>query len=158
MAQFGRYILSVTAAAMVLGILNSLLEKKGSAASLFRLIGGLFLTFTIIQPMAGFEIADIAAFAEDFYAAGEAAAASGEWIASEERAAIIKEEIQAYILDKAEACGAALTVEVSLDDDSLPAAVRLAGNISPYAKTQLQNTIEADLGISKENQLWTGQP
>lgn len=158
MAELGRYILSVTAAALILGILSSMLDQKGSTAALLRLVGGLFLTFTIIQPVAGFDMADIAAFAEDFYAEGEAAAASGEWIASQERSAIIKEGVTAYILDKAEAYGTCLTVEVSLDEAEIPVELRISGHVSPYAKAKLESTIETDLGISKENQLWTGQP
>jgi hypothetical protein len=47
---------------------------------------------------------------------------------------------------------------VTLSDElpPVPVEVRLSGDISPYIKTRLQSILEDDLGISKENQIWTG--
>ena len=48
MEKLGTYILSVTAAALLLSILQSIAGKNGTHAALLKLIGGLFLTFTTI--------------------------------------------------------------------------------------------------------------
>lgn len=158
MEQLSRYILSVIAAAMITAILTGILDKKGSAGTLVRLIGGLFLAFCIVQPLANFDWSALTAFAEGFSADGEAAAAQGEILADEEYRSIIKSRVEAYILDKAETYQAELTVEVTLSDQDVPvpAAARLQGSISPYAKSQLQQMMEEELGISKEDQLWIG--
>ena len=158
MSKLGAYMLSVIAGAMVLGILNSMLDRKGSAGTLLRLMGGLFLTFTVIQPIAGFDFSAVTAFWEDFSLAGETAAALGQSLAEEELAAVIKERAETYILDKAKAYEAELTVEVMLSDDTtpVPTGVTLRGSISPYAKAQLQKILEDDLGIAKEDQQWIG--
>ena len=37
----------------------------------------------------------------------------------------------------------------------IPIKVRLSGKASPYAKGQLQQIITEELGIEKENQIWT---
>lgn len=158
MEALGKYILSVTAAAMIVGIVSGCVDSKSGAGAMLRLIGGLFLTFTIIQPIARLDFTALTAFAEDFSIDGEAASAQGEIIAGDTLRGIIKSEMEAYILDKAGLYQTELTVEVtlSLDDVPTPESVRLSGAVSPYAKTKLQQMIEEDLGIPKENQLWIG--
>lgn len=52
MEVLGKYILSVTSAAIVYSMLQSLLVKNSSSAILLRTIGGLFLTFTVLAPIA----------------------------------------------------------------------------------------------------------
>jgi hypothetical protein len=60
-------------------------------------------------------------------------------------------------LDKAQALNTALEVEVTLSDDEIPipVKVRLSGKVSPYAKGRLQQIISEELGIERENQIWT---
>ena len=86
----------------------------------------------------------------------EDAAAMGENLARDSMADIIKEETEAYILDKAADLHANLHVEVIVGEDNLPTAVTLSGEASPYARRQIQAIIANDLGISKENQKWIG--
>lgn len=158
MAAASRYLLSVVAAAILVGVLTGIMDKKGSSGTLIRLIGALFMTFTIIQPFTNFDWSYLTAFAEEFSADGEAAAAQGEILADEEYRSIIKSQVEAYILDKAESYQAELSVEVTLstDDPPVPATVRLQGAVSPYAKNALQKMMEEELGIREEDQLWIG--
>ena len=86
----------------------------------------------------------------------EDAAAMGENLARDSMADIIKEETEAYILDKAADLHAHLRVEVAVGEDNLPAAVTISGEAAPYARRQIQAMIANDLGISKENQKWIG--
>ena len=90
------------------------------------------------------------------HADAEDAAAMGENLARDSMADIIKEETEAYILDKAADLHANLRVEVAVGEDNLPAAVTISGEASPYARRQIQAMIANDLGISKENQKWIG--
>ena len=71
---------------------------------------------------------------------------------------IIKTETEAYILDKAAQFDLQLDVQVALTDDVMPVpeSVQLTGSVSPYVKSRLQILISNDLGIPKEQQLWTG--
>ena len=54
--------------------------------------------------------------------------------------------------------GAAVTVEVTLsqDDPPVPEYVEIFGEISPYIKLRLEELIQEELNIAKENQRWTG--
>ena len=79
-------------------------------------------------------------------------------MAAREINAIIIEQLQAYILDKAADLGAELEVEILMPDDGSgqPQGVVLRGAVSPYAKTRLQQIIAEDLDIAKEKQQWIG--
>ena len=60
-----------------------------------------------------------------------------ENLARDSMADIIKEETEAYILDKAADLHANLRVEVAVGEDNLPAAVTISGEASPYARRQI---------------------
>ena len=80
----------------------------------------------------------------------------GEDMAVSATASIIKEQVTAYILDKASSLGLNLEVEVTMTGSSppVPSAVALKGTASPYAKQRLQQIITDELGIPEENQSW----
>ena len=107
---------------------------------LLKLMGGLFLTFTMISPVVNLDFSNIWDFLEECTLKGENAAAWGEAMAEEEYRTIIRERTEAYILDKADALGVTLSVEVTLSDDDVlvPEEAALRGKVSPYAKQQLQ--------------------
>jgi membrane associated rhomboid family serine protease len=52
------YLLSVTAGAMLCGILGSLIGEKGNMAGLYWLISGLFLCFLVIAPLADISVSE----------------------------------------------------------------------------------------------------
>ena len=158
MEAIGRYILSVTVASILLAIAQTLAGKKGSSAALVRLIGGLFLAFTVIRPLADVDLDAAFDTPWDFVQQGSDIAAQGEQITREKLQSIIKQRCEAYILDRANALHAQLEVEVTLrqDDIPVPTAVQLRGSVSPYAKMSLQAWLTDDMGIPKENQKWIG--
>lgn len=152
------YLLRIIASAMAISILTGISGKKGSNAVLIRLIGGLFLTLTIIQPLLGFDWRELALFTDNLSTEGKSAAARGELLADEQYRSIIKSEAEAYILDKAQDYNAEIEVEVTLCEENppVPFSVRVCGLVSPYSKIRLQQLIEDDLGIRKEYQRWIG--
>lgn len=160
MEAIGQYIVSVAAAAILCGILKAILPGKGAASAVLGLICGLFLAFTTIRPLAQVELGDLPVLSNAYWEDAGEVSAEGEKIATAAMEDIIKTQTEAYILDKARSFGAELTVELTLSGGSIPtpSAVRLEGNISPYAKTCLERVLEDELGISKEDQLWIGQP
>ena len=158
MESLGRYILSVTAAAVLLGILRTLLDNKSSSGALLQLIGGLFLTFTVISPVTSIDPDAFLDVSWEFAEQGSTLAAQGQAIARDELQSIIKAQCEAYILDKAQTYQAALEVAVTLNQEKIPApaAVRLQGRVSPYAKQALQQWLYEEMGIPREDQLWVG--
>lgn len=158
MQQLGSYILSVTAAAIIAAVITVIFDSKGASGTLVRMIAGLFLTYSVVQPLLRLDLRELIALAQSVPAMSEAAAADGRYLADNALRAIIKSRAEAYILDKAAAFGAELTAEITLTDNAppVPAAVRLTGNVSPYARARMETIIRDELGISEENQLWIG--
>ena len=142
----------------MLGIVQTIAGKKGTHAALLRLIGGLFLTFTVIAPIADVELEEILDVPWDFAVQGNAIAEEGQQYAQDQLHGIIKDRCEAYILDKALTLQAQLQVEVMLSQDEIPvpASVRLQGSISPYARNALQQWLQDDIGVPKERQIWIG--
>ncbi len=151
------YLLRLTAAALVCGILTALCGKKGAVGGVIRLLTGVYLTLNILAPWVQLRLDSLSELAFDWADSAQTVSQSGENTAREEMAACISENIQAYILDKARTLEAELTVEVQLSEDAIPVpcGVRIRGNISPYAKKVLSNMMETELGIPPEEQLWT---
>ena len=156
MEHIREYLLSVTAAALLCGIIQSLIGGKGSTASILRLVCGIFLSFTVIHPIADIQINEIAVFPSHIMTDAQYAVEEGEDYAKRAMARHIKEEAEAYILDKAQAMGAELSVDVGVSEDEIPVPfqVTITGQISPYTKGQLMKILEKDLGIPEENQQW----
>lgn len=150
-----QYAISVVAAAMICGVLSSLLQNS-AAKELVKLLCGLFLTVTVISPLVDIDFDALMEFSFPYTQEAEYVAARGENMARETIADIIKTETEAYILDKAAELNTELTVEVTVSDDRIPVSAVLSGDISPYARQQLENILQRDLGIAKENQVWTG--
>lgn len=156
MEQIRQYLLSVIGAAILCGIVNSLIGKKSAHAAIIKLISGLCMTFTVISPLLKVQMNDYSDYFNSFADDAEKVVASGEEIAAKELRAIIKGRTEAYILDKAASLGLDVEVEVTLSNDipPLPCAVTISGSASPYSKNALAQYIANDLGIPKEDQIW----
>lgn len=148
------YFLSVICGAILCAIVTALLEKKGTSGVVLKLICGIFLTFTVIRPISTVELQDFTFFTSEISEEAAYASNIGQQHTQETIAAIIKQETEAYILDKAKALGASITAEVTLDDDLLPEMVLLAGHLTSYERHQLSQMMETELGIAKEDQIW----
>lgn len=157
METIGRFVLSISAAAILVSIVQSFF-KSGGHAQLLRLVCGLFLTFTLINPITETDFRDFIDTHLDFTSQGKTSASYGQNLARQQLHGIIKQQCEAYILDKADACGVQLNVEVTLSQDQIPIpkVVRIQGTVPPFTKQSLQHWIQENLGISKEQQLWIG--
>lgn len=153
-----QYLISITAAAIICGVVKSLFGDKGTASTVVKVITGLFLTMTVIAPLASISLDGWANYAGTLRLDGEEAAAAGEKIAEEATAELIKSETEAYILDKAASVNVEVTVKVELsgEDPPVPERITIRGSVSPYARGQLENAISEDLGVAKENLIWIG--
>ncbi len=156
MGSLQQYLLSVTGAALICGVVLRLLPKKGTAATMGKMLAGMFLAFTVIRPWGNIQLNRLEDFTGDLQVEAAQAVQAGKYETFSSLQSIIKDRCEAYILDKANALGLQLTVEVTLSTDEIPVpvAVRLQGNAGPYAKARLADRIQEDLGIDKEHQVW----
>ena len=88
-------------------------------------------------------------------AVGEIVPAAGN---REIAAALIKEQCEAYILDKAAARGITLEAEIRLSGEGqypYPTGVTLYGQVSQSDREAISAIIAGDLGIPRESQEWS---
>ena len=156
MEQIRTYLLGIIAAAVVCGIVTQLMSNKGTIAAVIKLLTGVFMLFVVIQPLTRVSLSSVSGIVSEFSADAQLAAEAGTAMSEDALRESIKKQVEAYILDKAVALNAELTVEVTLSDEDVPVpvAVCLSGKISPYAKTILVEFINEKLDIDKENQTW----
>ena len=157
MGTVGAYLLSVSAAALLCGLVRYFPGKKGTSAAVGNMVAGVFLLVTIISPLTNIHEFTLENILDSWQEEAADAAQLGINEAKKAQNTIIKQQLEAYILDKATEYHADLQVEITLSKtgNAVPVAVSLQGAIAPYAKQQLQEMLENDLGISKENQQWT---
>lgn len=156
MGALREYLMQVTAAAVICGIVTAITGKKGSGASIIRLMTVLFMAMTIIGPIASLKLDQFTDYFADIQAESDAFVAAGSESSREKIGQVIKEKAEAYILDKAVPFGANIAVALTLSDGELPVpvSVRICGAVSPYAKSRLSQIIWQDLGIPMEEQKW----
>lgn len=156
MAWIRQYILSITAAAIICGILVSLFGKKGTIGTICSMLCGIFLAIVVIRPITTIELDSFSSWMSGLEAGSADAAAEGESLAWESLSQIIKEETEAYILDKAASLGLSVEVSVRLDGEELPVpeSVTIQGTASAYQRLRLTQALEEELNIAKEDQLW----
>ena len=156
MDQMRQYLLSVIVAALICAIIRSLLHKKGASSAIINLIASVFMVLTLIGPWTNIDLQDVGHPFRDFATEADVIAEQGVHAAQEETAAIIKEQTQTYIEDKAKAMGADVQVEVSLGSDgiAMPESVMITGTTSPYVKAKLSKCIAEDIGIPEAAQKW----
>lgn len=155
MQILGKYVAALTAAALISGILLSMFPK-GRMRGLIQLVCGIFLTVTALSPVLDVSLPDLSEFASDYLSTGEFFSQMGENNAREEVHQRIKDMLEAYILDKAEAAQAQITADVKLTSEGFPESVTLTGKLPETTQQQLEAMIANDLGIPKENQQWIG--
>ena len=151
-----QYVITVTAASILVGILIAFTGKSGTAGTMVKLLGGLFLALTAISPVLRIDFSLLSDIATGYSAEGQAAAAYGKELAQDQYRSIIKAEVEAYILDKAALYEAQIQAEVTVNDAGIPESAVLRGAVSPYAKQQLKKVLKDDLGITEEAQTWIG--
>jgi hypothetical protein len=148
----------VICAALICGIIYGFFSDKSGIGETVKWVCGLIMTLTLISPLTGIHLQDLSYYFSGITADASDVTADGENMSRQELRRIIKQQLEAYILDKAEIYGAMLTVEVILNDDPMPApqSVRIQGSISPYGKQRMIHMIQEELGIDTEDQLWSG--
>lgn len=154
MAKLGEYIICVCCAALLCGIVNSMMPK-GTSREILKLVGGLFLAFTVIQPIQNMELPDLSTVTDSWQDEVSNAVSRGEEMARQAAADSIKKELEAYILDKALSLRLEVRVQLKLREDTLhPESVILIGNPSPDSRNQLTRWICEELGLTKEAVTW----
>lgn len=155
MDAIGTYVLSVAAIAVLCGVVGRFSGKGGTSGAV-RLVTGLLLTMAVLSPLKDIRAQFPNGLGADISQQVRQAVSDGETQRKKALSDRISEQTCAYILRKAESFGADLDVSVTLTDEDLPTpkSVTIRAAVPEYVKTRLQDMIEQDLGIAKEDQRW----
>lgn len=159
MSGLREIVVHISAAAMICALVMRLMPGNGSTKLIIKLLCGVVMTVSIVQPAKQLNMIDINNFAVQFQDQADQAVQLGKNTAMETWSESIIQGVEAYILEKAKAMNVDLDVEVELSEDEIPVpvGVSLAGNVGPYAKSALSDTISQELNIPKEKQIWISQ-
>ena len=151
-----QYLMSLITASIIVGIIASITKSKKSGTSIIRLVSGIFLSLVMLKPILKIEIQDYMDFYNDISLDASAVVDDGKNIYQTEMQTIIKENLEAYILDKASALQLDVDVDIFLSDGipPIPETIRISGNTSPYNKQVFQTFLADKIGLSKEQQIW----
>lgn len=149
-----QYILTMVLAAILCAVVVTILPEKAGKQRMIRMVCGLFLLVAACKPMGAIAFTVDTGTLEEHRREAEQVQLEAQEQADEAMMTVITNQTETYIEDKAEALGATVCAAVMLDDDMLPWQVVLTGEVSPYVKTRLSQTISSDLGIPDERQVW----
>ncbi len=150
-----RYILTIISATLVCTVVLAFLDKKNPLYNVIKFLIGVFLTVTLITPLQNHNLIDFSNFLPLSNHDANMYVQSGKEYSDKEKETFITEQVRAYILDRAKELNTEISVDMELKQDlSGPEVIYIAGNVSPYKKEKLQNMIERDFGVTKENQIW----
>lgn len=156
-ASIRSYLLSLVAAAMICSMALTLTGKtKGKR--MVRLACGLCLVVVLLGPLLNLKSADFSDYLEDLKQDAGAAQTFSQEASAELTAQVITKNAESYILDKATACGAEITVAVDVEAAdglySVPCGATITGDVTEIQKEALAQFMDETLGIPREKQIW----
>ena len=154
MGSVREYFLSVVLCTLSCGIFSQIISNPRKKA-LMRLISGTILAITILQPLSHINKDLFGNISVPIQPSAACYIAEGETVAMEAQKRRIQSACEAYILSKAEALDIPIAVRIVLDENLIPDFAEIIGETDPDIKRQLENILMVDLGIPKENQIWT---
>lgn len=151
-----QYLISITAAAVITGLVLSIVDAKSSVGKTLRTVASIFLLIAFIGPVVKLDLTKALAIIDQDVDTMTFDTEQSAQDVREVYEKLIIERTGAYILDEANTLGARVDIAIELDDSEIPTPEKiiLEGEISPYAKSQLSTWISENLGVSRENQIW----
>lgn len=157
MLSFGEYIVSIITISLGCGILLQLIPA-GGREELLRAIVGVILTVVILQPLSQIELDDYLDLPRLESESAEAYLLWGEKTADELKEQYITQACETYILNKAKSLEVEITPVIKLNGEYTPVFAEIQGTVDPHTQLKLEEVLIMDMGITKENQRWIGNP
>lgn len=157
MEAWKEYILDILVVSISISIFLQILPDSGKK-EIMHLLCGILLTVVILIPLSEIRLNDFLDLAEYLPESSDYLLARGTETADEAKRQYITERYEAYILDKAKAMGAEILPIVQVDETFLPIFAEIQGDLEPQVQKTLEQMLVLDMGITKENQRWIGNP
>jgi hypothetical protein len=161
MTEFaGSWVRAIAGAALICAVAFAL-TPKGKVKSVLKLVCGIVLICAIVNPVIKKNLPDMSMDMSKYRDEADEITNNAKDTKNSLSRTIIEDKLKAYILDKAKSYNAQLdsvSVSVKWGDEECwyPYEVSLTANIGEKEKGLISNAIEAELGIPKERQYWSG--
>ncbi|MEF9970982.1 MAG: stage III sporulation protein AF [Oscillospiraceae bacterium] len=155
----GAWVRAIGGAALI-STLAMALTPNGKVKNVLRIICGIVLIIAIISPLISTKIPAMSMDFGKYRKEAEELIQNAENSNSTMSRAIIEQDCEAYISDKAQSMDIKLytiNVQAKWSDGGYwyPFEAELKADISQQEKNRIANMIEAELGISSERQYWS---
>ena len=156
MSSLGRYIFTIIIAAILTGVLQTILPGKSLSSTMVKLTTGIFMVLVALSPLVKVRLDNTLDYISNVEIDASAIISEAEMNSKKETEKIIAQNTEAYILDRASELGADIEAKIEFQEDVLfvPLRVKITGYVSPITKRRLVSIIENDLGISEDLQIW----
>lgn len=150
-----RVVLSTIIFLSVIGSILQEILKEGNAGKLIKFLCGIFLIITIVQYVSHLNL-NIPNISEEYAEEAYLPVSMGKDMSENAVKDIITEQLQTYIMDKANSLGAAVKASVTVSDNAFPVpeSVLISGSVAADIKIQLAEFLSDEIGIAKEDQYW----
>lgn len=146
------YILSVVCSVLIGGVVVNLVSDL-RYGKLIRFVYGTCLAVSVLGPLSVADITDSVDFSLESESP-ELLIERGRQEALRMREECITEACETYISNKAKDLGAIVTADVYLDETLKPYFAEIYPQTDSEQYPGLEQILEDDLGITKENQAW----
>ncbi len=153
------WVIGIAGAAMVTAAAMTV-TPEGKVKKIVALICGLMTVLVLLKPLTGFDYASFSKYLTQYRNDAEAFSSNIESENENLKRRIIEDKCQAYILDKGKSLGItelAVTVTAEWSEDGFwyPIGASLVTNANGETRDKLSQGIEAELGISPEELIWS---
>lgn len=155
MASIGEYIFRLSCCCILTNIVLCLFSD-GNIKKVVQMVSGIFLTIIALSPFMECSIPELGEISSVYFQQGKSAALVGDNYAQRMQREIIKANLEAYILDKAQTLGCDIIAEVEIGEGGCPASVTISGLVSKKNQKELAYMLTKELGIAEEDQYWNG--
>lgn len=155
----GSWVRAIAGAALICAAAGAL-TPKGRVKGVLKMVCGLVLILSILQPLVGSDLGSMSLDISEYRRQAEEITGSAAQKENGLSRAIIEEELNAYILDKAAGLqiplqAVSVVMKWGEGDCWYPHEVSLTGVLPLREKERLTAEIEAELGIPRERQYWS---
>ena len=151
------YLLGIAVTAVAVTLLSALL-KEGVIRRAVQLAGGVVLILAVLGPLLRNGLDAFGSYLAELKMREDALQTGIEVENTDVLERIIRRETEAYILDKAAALGAEVTVTVTVEQGGhypYPYTATVEGKLTDAQRNALSEDLELSLAIPKERQVFT---
>ncbi len=148
------YLMSVFSAALLCAILKQIVGKEKPSGGTIHLLSGLFVAVCIISPWKNFSLQDLERYNPLQIESGDMYVETGSEMTQARINAIIIEQTEAYIMEKANQMQVQVEVKVEVSDEGIPVRAVISGDLSQIDREALSAFLVKEIGIQREMQIW----